>query len=84
MHDGADNYISNPSADYDIHKIIIAGKERSAKFITETKEAWNNDLSYDLEKTNQPSEIDQNFLKDLNTKNIRAFVYKVLSKKVNQ
>jgi len=26
MHDGADNYISNPSADYDIHKIIIAGK----------------------------------------------------------
>lgn len=55
MNDGADNYISNSSADYDIHKIIIAGKERSAKIITETKEAWINDLSYDLEKTNQPS-----------------------------
>jgi hypothetical protein len=39
MHEGANDYISNPSADFDIHKIIIAGKERSAKFITETKQA---------------------------------------------
>jgi hypothetical protein len=74
MHDGADDYISNLSADHDIGKIIFAGKERSAKFITEAKNAWINDLSYDLEKTNQPSEIDQKFLKDLNKKNIRAFV----------
>jgi hypothetical protein len=81
MHEGADDYISNPSADYDIGKIIIAGKERSAKFITEAKDAWINDISYNLEKTNQPSEIDPDFLKDLYKKNIRAFVSKVLSKK---
>lgn len=37
MHDGADDYISNPSANYDIHKIIFAGKERSTKIITEAK-----------------------------------------------
>jgi hypothetical protein len=27
MHDGAKNYISNPSVDYDVHKIIFAGKK---------------------------------------------------------
>lgn len=83
MHDGVDDYVSNPSADYDIGKIIFAGKERSSKIITKAKKAWINDLSYQLQKTNQPSEIDQNFIKDLNKKNIRVFVWKVLSKKVS-
>jgi hypothetical protein len=35
-----------------------------------------------LEKRNQPTEIDPNFLKDLSKKNIRFFVREVLSKKV--
>jgi hypothetical protein len=34
MREGADNYTFNPSVDYDIGKIIFAGKERSAKSIT--------------------------------------------------
>lgn len=82
MCDGAKDYLSNTSAEYDIGKIIFAGKERSDKFITETKDAWYNDISYDLLKINQPTEIDPNFLKDLSKKNIRFFVWKVLSKKV--
>jgi len=28
MLSGADNYVSNPSVDYDVHKIIFIGKER--------------------------------------------------------
>jgi hypothetical protein len=39
MYEGANNYLSNPSSDYDIGKIIFAGKERSAKSITMTKDA---------------------------------------------
>jgi hypothetical protein len=35
----ADNYISNPSIDYDVHKIIFQGKECSAKCINLTKNA---------------------------------------------
>ena len=84
MCDGAKEYISNPSVDYDVHKIIFAGKEWSAKFITETKEAWDNDMINDLERRNQPTEIDPKFLKDLDKKNVRIFVWKVLSKKISQ
>lgn len=82
MREGTDNYVSNPSADYEVHKIIFAGKEWSAKFITEATEAWDNDMINGLEKRNQPTEIDPNFLKDLSKKNIRFFVREVLSKKV--
>jgi hypothetical protein len=39
MSEGVNNYLSNPSVDFDIHKIIFAGKERSAKSITMTKDA---------------------------------------------
>lgn len=52
MHYGAYSYVSNPYVDYDISKIIFAGKERSAKFITEAKDAWNNDMFYDLKRIN--------------------------------
>jgi hypothetical protein len=38
----------------------------------------------DLERINQPTDIDSNFLKDLNKKNIRYFVQEVLSKKISQ
>lgn len=48
-----------------------------------TKDAWGNDMVHDLFKINQSTDIDPDFLKDLNTKNIRVFVSKVLSKKVN-
>lgn len=34
MHHDADYYVSNPSVDYDVHKIIFAGKERSAESIS--------------------------------------------------
>jgi hypothetical protein len=39
MREGADNYVSNPSVDYDVHKVIFAGKEHSAKSINYTKNA---------------------------------------------
>lgn len=81
MREGADNYVSNPSSNYDIGKIIFAGKERSAKSITMTKDAWNSDMVYDLFKINQSTDIDSDFLKELNKKNIRFFVREVLSKK---
>jgi hypothetical protein len=81
MREGADNYVSNPSVDFDIGKIIFAGKERSAKSITMTKEGWNSDMVHDLFKINQPTDIDQKFLKDLSKKNMRFFVREVLSKK---
>jgi hypothetical protein len=83
MHEGANNYVSNPSVDYDISKIIFAGKEHSTKFISEAKDAWYNDMVNDLEKINQSTDIDSVFLKDLDKKNVRFFVWKVLSKKVN-
>jgi hypothetical protein len=79
MCSGADNYVSNPSVDYDIHKIIFAGKERSAKSINITKNAWNSYMFGDLLKINYPTDIDPLFLKDLNIKNIRVFVFEVLS-----
>jgi hypothetical protein len=50
MREGANNYVSNPSVDYDISKIIFAGKERSAKSITMTKDACNSDMVHDLFK----------------------------------
>ena len=50
MHEGANNYVSNPSPDYDIGKIISVGKERSAKSITMTKDAWKSDMVHDLFK----------------------------------
>ena len=52
MLSGADNYVSNPSVDYDVHKIIFAGKERSAKCINLTKNAWDSDMFGDLLKNN--------------------------------
>jgi hypothetical protein len=79
MCSGADNYVSNPSVDYDIHKIIFAAKERSAQCIYITKNAWNSDMFGDLLKNNQSPDIDSVFLKDLNRKNIRVFVFEVLS-----
>jgi len=79
MCSGADSYVSNPSVDYDVHKIIFAGKERSAKCINITKNVWNSDMFGDLLKNNHPTDIDPLFLKDLNRKNIRVFVYEVLS-----
>jgi hypothetical protein len=36
----------------------------------------------DLLKNNHPTDIDSAFLKNLNIKNIRIFVFEVLSKKV--
>ena len=75
----ADNYISNPSIDYDVHKIIFQGKEYSAKCINLTKNAWDSDMFGDLLKNNHSTDIDSVFLKDLNIKNIRVFVFKVLS-----
>ena len=82
MCSGADNYISNPSVDYDVHKIIFAGKERSAECINMIKNAWDSDMFGDLLKNNQSTDIDPIFLKYLNKKNIRVFVFEVLSKKV--
>jgi len=81
----ADNYISNPSVNYDVQKIIFVGKEHSAKCINMTKNAWDSDMFGDLLKNNHSPDIDSVFLKDLNIKNIRVFVFKVLSsiKKVN-
>jgi len=79
MLSGADNYVSNPSVDYDVHKIIYIGKERSAKCINLTKNAWDSDMFGDLLKNNHSPDIDSIFLKDLNIKNIRVFVFKVLS-----
>jgi hypothetical protein len=79
MLSGADNYVSNPSVDYDVHKIIFAGKERSAKCINLTKNAWDSDMFGDLLKKNQSTDIDTTFLKDLNRKNIRVFVFEILS-----
>jgi hypothetical protein len=79
MLSGANNYVSNPSVDYDVHKIIFAGKERSAKCINLTKNVWNSDMFGDLLKINHPTDIDPLFLKDLNIKNIRVFVFEVLS-----
>lgn len=78
----AHNYVSNPSVDYDVHKIIFAGKEHSAKCINLTKNAWDSDMFGDLLKNNHPTDIDPAFLKNLNSKNIRIFVLEVLSKKV--
>ena len=83
MRSGADNYVSNPSVDYDVHKIIFAAKERSAKYINITKNAYNSDMFSDLLKNNHSTDIDPVFLKDLNRKNIRVFVFEVLSKKVS-
>ena len=83
MRDGTNSYISNPSADYDIHKIIFASKERSTESITMIKKAWYDDMIYYLKKINQSPDIDPNFLKDLNKKNMRFFIKEVLSKKVN-
>jgi hypothetical protein len=79
MLSGADDYVSNPSLDYDVNKIILAGKERSAKCINLTKNAWNSDMFGDLLENNYPTDIDTVFLKDLNIKNIRVFVFKALS-----
>jgi hypothetical protein len=79
MLSGADNYVSNLSVDYDIHKIIFAGKERSAKCINLTKNAWDSDMFGDLLKINHSTDINPLFLKDLNIKNIRVFVFEVLS-----
>jgi hypothetical protein len=79
MCSGADNYVSNPSVDYDIHKIIFAAKERSAQCINITKNAWNSDMFGDLLKNNQSPDIDSVFLINLNRKNIRVFVFEVLS-----
>ena len=79
MCSGADDYVSNPSVDYDIHKIIFAGKECSAKCINMTKNAWNSDMFADLLENNHPTNIDPVFLKYLDRKNIRVFVFKVLS-----
>ena len=79
MCSGADNYVSNPSVDYDVHKIVFAGKERSAKCINMTKNAWDSDMFGDLNKNNLPTDIDPVFLKNLNIKNIRVFVFEVLS-----
>jgi hypothetical protein len=81
MREGAYNYLSNPSPDFYIGKIIFAGKERSTKSITMTKDAWYSDMVHDLFKINQFTDIDSVFLKDLNKKNIRFFVREVLSKK---
>lgn len=78
----ADNYISNPFVDYDVHKIIFQGKEHSAKCINLTKNAWDSDMFGDLLKNNHLTDIDSAFLKNLNIKNIRIFVFEVLSKKV--
>ena len=79
MSSGADNYVSNPSVNYDVHKIVFAGKERSAKCINMTKNAWDSDMFGDLNKNNLPTDIDPVFLKNLNIKNIRVFVFEVLS-----
>lgn len=79
MLSGADNYVSNPSVDYDIHKIIFAGKERSAECINFTKNAWDSDMFGDLLKNNHPTDIDPLFFFNLNRKNIRIFVFEVLS-----
>lgn len=54
--------VLSPSIDYDISKIIFAGKEHYAKFIIKTKDAWNNDIVYNLLKINQPTDIYSNFL----------------------
>lgn len=79
MYSGVDDYVSNPSVDYDIHKIIFAGKERSAKCINLTKNAWDSDMFGGLLENNHPTDIDTVLLKDLNIKNIRVFVFEVLS-----
>jgi len=79
MLSGADYYVSDPSVDYDIHKIIFQGKERSAKSINLIKNAWNSDMYGGLLENNHPTDIDSVFLKDLNIKNIKVFVFKVLS-----
>jgi len=71
MLSGADNYVSNPSVDYDVHKIIFIGKERSAICINMTKSAWDSDMFDDLKKNNHPTDIDPAFLKNLNRKNIK-------------
>jgi len=79
MCSGADNYVSNSSVDYDVHKVIFAGKEHSAKSINIMKNAWDSDMFADLLKINHSTDIDPLFLKDLNIKNIRVFVFEVLS-----
>ena len=79
MCSGADYYVSDLSVDYNIHKIIFQGKERSAKSINLIKNAWNSDMFSGLLENNHSTDIDPVFLKDLNIKNIRVFVFKVLS-----
>jgi hypothetical protein len=79
MLSGADDYVSNPSVDCDIHKIIFQGKERSVKSINLIKNAWDSDMFAGLLEKNYPTDIDPVFLKDLNIKNIRVFVFKILS-----
>jgi len=79
MCSGANNYVSNPSVDYDVYKIIFQAKERSAECINMTKNAWNSDMFADLLKNNHLTDIDSVFLKYLNIKNIRVFVFEVLS-----
>jgi hypothetical protein len=79
MCSGADDYIFNSSEDYDVHKIIFQGKERSAKSIKLIKNAWDSDMYGGLLDKNYLTDIDPVFLKDLNIKNIRVFVFKVLS-----
>jgi hypothetical protein len=49
-----------------------------------TKDAWKSDMVHDLFKINQSTDIDPKFLNDLSKKNIRFFVWKVLSKKISQ
>ena len=56
---------------------------RSAKYINITKNAYNSDMLHDILKNNHSTDIDPVFLKDLNRKNIRVFVFEVLSKKVS-
>ena len=79
MSSGADNYVSDPFVNYDVSKIIFSGKERSAESINNIKIAWDSDMFGDLLKNNHPTNIDPIFLKYLNRKNIRVFVFKVLS-----
>lgn len=75
----ADNYIFNPSGDYNVHKIIFAGKERFVKCINLIKNAWDSYMFDDLLKNNHSPDINSVLKKNLNTKNIRVFVFKVLS-----
>jgi hypothetical protein len=79
MCSGADDYISNPSVDYDVNKIIFQAKERSAKSINLIKNAWDSDMFAGLLENNYSTDIDPVFLKYLNIKNIRVFVFEVLS-----